>query len=480
LTVVSVVVIIADEWFRTYRSCSPERKTNVFGSIARNLLKLLFALVVITGLGLIGPVGTPVYSNSVLAPDQSGWEVWPMPPTYNSTMYGLDMVDGGDGWAGGAGGQVIHWNGSEWEGVATPFDYAITAIDMVDGNSGWGSTYQGSAIRYNGSSWEIQSDVTSMNLTDIYALSDWDVWATGEQGKVFHYSGGSWSEAWVGERRLYGIDMVSPTDGWVVGSQGFTMHYNGSWNPVASGGDDILFDVDMVSSSEGWAVGYDGAIYHYTGNQFTPVSSPTSEVLWSVSMVSADEGWAVGSNGTLLYYDGSQWLRANPDTGNRHLNAVHMVTDSDGWAVGGNGAVLHYAGKAEVSASSKAVSPKHALTGERLTYTIRVENNGNQPASEVVVTDAIPTNTTYVGGSASPAPDSGPDPLVWTVSNLGVGEHVDLTFQVDITGDLGECWFVINEAVIGLEGDDLQRRASTAVGGGCEATHLPQIKRISR
>ncbi|MGD8339259.1 MAG: hypothetical protein PVH89_00675 [Gammaproteobacteria bacterium] len=55
--------------------------------------------------------------------------------------------------------------------------------------------------------------------------------------------------------------------------------------------------------------------------------------------------------------------------------------------------------------------------GDTLRYTITVHNNGAVPATEVVVTDAVPTNTSYVADSTTlngvaVAPDGGTSPLI--------------------------------------------------------------------
>jgi uncharacterized repeat protein (TIGR01451 family) len=82
----------------------------------------------------------------------------------------------------------------------------------------------------------------------------------------------------------------------------------------------------------------------------------------------------------------------------------------------------------------KQVTPAGTVTpGQQLTYTLCYSNAGQQPATGVVITDTIPANTTYVPGSATPSPSSGPDPLIWDIGTLAGGASGCVTFAVQIS-----------------------------------------------
>ena len=91
--------------------------------------------------------------------------------------------------------------------------------------------------------------------------------------------------------------------------------------------------------------------------------------------------------------------------------------------------------KANDAGESATVEP-----GDTVHYTLTVTVN-NGPASDVVVTDALPDGLTYVDGSADPAAGfsaSGQD-LTWTVGNLAKGAHTfayDATVDEDASGEL--------------------------------------------
>lgn len=77
-----------------------------------------------------------------------------------------------------------------------------------------------------------------------------------------------------------------------------------------------------------------------------------------------------------------------------------------------------------------------------ITYGLKVTNAGNADASNVVVTDVIPTGTTYVAGSAKPAgaaPSYDPtaNTITWTIPTVPAAAgaapgEVDLTFQAKV------------------------------------------------
>ncbi|MGB9889026.1 MAG: hypothetical protein ACPLTQ_05075, partial [Anaerolineae bacterium] len=81
-------------------------------------------------------------------------------------------------------------------------------------------------------------------------------------------------------------------------------------------------------------------------------------------------------------------------------------------------------------AVSKADDPDPVIVGTLLTYTLVVTNHGPSVARGVVVTDTLPPEVAFV--SADPTPSSGPNPLVWLLGDLAVGETRRLTVTVRV------------------------------------------------
>jgi uncharacterized repeat protein (TIGR01451 family) len=196
-------------------------------------------------------------------------------------------------------------------------------------------------------------------------------------------------------------------------------------------------------------------------------------------MVSSTYGWAVGDGGTILRYDGSSWQPvASPTTD--AINTLDMVSCAEGWAFAQGTKILHYKGiPADLSTSRKRVDRLYAAPGDRLTYTITARNSGDCDASGVQVTDAVPPNTSYVGGSLTttqgiPHEPTAGEPLWVEVGTIAPQGVVTITFQVDV-GETGKiCWFVLNKAVVGMGGTEWKPGTGTTIGT-CNRVVVPLV-----
>ncbi|MBN1658874.1 MAG: DUF11 domain-containing protein [Anaerolineae bacterium] len=77
----------------------------------------------------------------------------------------------------------------------------------------------------------------------------------------------------------------------------------------------------------------------------------------------------------------------------------------------------------------KTDNPDPVGIGDLLTYTLTVHNAGPSNAAEVVVTDTLPAEVTFV--SADPAP-VGTDPLEWELGPMSAGETAVITVVVQV------------------------------------------------
>jgi len=111
--------------------------------------------------------------------------------------------------------------------------------------------------------------------------------------------------------------------------------------------------------------------------------------------------------------------------------------------------------------SSQPVPGTRVKTGDRIDYTLIISNTGDGTATNVIVTDPIPTGTTYVVGSAVPALQSGPDPLVWNIGSLAPSQSKSVTFAVIVQNADNSVTAVIN--VAGVSSDQTPKVPSNQV-----------------
>jgi uncharacterized repeat protein (TIGR01451 family) len=451
----------------------------------RTLASLLVALALLAG-PVLGSAEPAVPAAPV--PDLTGWELFGTEST--GTMYTMDMIDSTEGWAGGMAGFMVHYTGGDWVGVETDFDSPIFGIDMLSASSGWGVTYNGQVIRYNGT-WAVHSTPAGAPLNDIYMLSETSGWAVGGPlatgGTILRYNGSAWQQvscpvpSW-----LRAIDMLSASDGWIVGVGGTVLRWNGSaWQGGSIAAGLLLADVDAISATDVWAVGYEvesgGVLYHWDGSAWSRLDSPNGARLNAVRMVNSRFGWAVGEGGTILRYNGSSWQQvASPVTAS--INTLAVVSCTEGWAFAGSPYILHYTGAPpDMSASRKRVDQIYASPDARLTYTITATNSGFCDVDGVQVTDAVPTNTSYVAGSATTTrgtliEPAGGQPLQVQVGAMAPEDEVTITFQVDVVDTGQTCWFVPNRAIVGTGGSQWTLGAVTTIGT-CNHAYVPLVLR---
>ena len=114
---------------------------------------------------------------------------------------------------------------------------------------------------------------------------------------------------------------------------------------------------------------------------------------------------------------------------------------------------------ADISIEKTAVSnPDPAVASGTITYTLTVTNLGPSPATNVVVSDVLPADVTFVEvvsvskGAVNPGVPGDPtQPLIWNVNTLDVNDTETLVFTVWIHRDVEEGDLIINSASVASE-----------------------------
>ena len=169
-----------------------------------------------------------------------------------------------------------------------------------------------------------------------------------------------------------------------------------------------------------------------------------------------------------LYLSGIPWLDENPITGTVAAGESQPVTvtfDASGLTPGTYAADLFVdlsdsastvvtvpvtlnVTEFGLSPSTKDVDLAVANPGDRLTYSIVLDNAEATPIS-AVLTDTIPVNTTYVTGSATGGAtyNTTERRIEWSGSVPGGGSQA-ITFQVDVKAPLYDHTSILNTALI--------------------------------
>ena len=110
---------------------------------------------------------------------------------------------------------------------------------------------------------------------------------------------------------------------------------------------------------------------------------------------------------------------------------------------------------------SKTASPDPVLTGNDLVYTLYYTNSGPSEATNVVITDVTPANTTYQSCGGAACSESG-GIVSWSLSTVSGGSNGSVSFSVTVTDALqtGE---EIDNADYGINADQIAFVAGPAI-----------------
>lgn len=82
--------------------------------------------------------------------------------------------------------------------------------------------------------------------------------------------------------------------------------------------------------------------------------------------------------------------------------------------------------------------------GETLAYTFTVRNNGDEPLTSLLVTDALPANTTYVSCAGADVCTESGGTVTWNLAGLGVNQQRSVTLTVQVNPGLADGTIINN------------------------------------
>ncbi len=268
----------------------------------------------------------------------------------NADLYDVAVV-GDDFWAVGENGVLVHRNQAGFWVLLTPHP-TLRGVGFAGPDAGWAVGATGTVLHYDGKTWSPVDTPLDADLSGLFVDADGIPWVTGGGGLIGRVTPGGWqfvTQPYV-QVDLTAIDLLGEMAGWAVGGWPFQptdgvvfwQRADERWNPRLASDVPPLFDIDVLSQDEAWAVGQDfqveeptraGVVWHYMAGAWTAADSPEVSALFAVEAVSSADVWVAGQDGALLHYDGTAWERS-PMPENIHLYGLHFRLPGDGWAVG--------------------------------------------------------------------------------------------------------------------------------------------------
>jgi uncharacterized repeat protein (TIGR01451 family) len=192
----------------------------------------------------------------------------------------------------------------------------------------------------------------------------------------------------------------------------------------------------------GPSVGTDGTV---TGN-FGTIGSPGFATLTIQVNVTAAAG--------VTFTNGAVVTSSTPDTNNANNTATASTTVSS-------------SAQADV-AVTKSDSPDPVTVGNDLTYTMTVTNNGPSTANDIVLSDSLPTGTTFVSCVSTVGVCSGPPVGSSGVATATIGSLPNLgtatvTLVVNVTAGAGSTITNAAEVTASTADSNLSNNTATSV-----------------
>ncbi|MCY1020160.1 hypothetical protein [Pyxidicoccus sp. MSG2] len=283
---------------------------------------------------------------------EDGW-CWANPTPHGESVTAVWSTAAGELWAGGPGGQALHWDGSRWTALATGLSGDLLLLSGSGASDVWAAGAGAALARWDGRSWGVESLPEGGLPGGLSMLSPSDGWLTqlpsteAPDGRLWRRTAAGWRlvSGATGFSALWGR---SSTEVWALaGGQRLSRWDGMDWVglggalPVPGAGGERYTALWMSpDASTGWAVATSGAIARWSGSGWTAMQSPRAVRFHGVWGSGSADVWLVGAQGTLLHWDGQSLALVESGT-REDLLAVHGTGPGNVWVSGGGGALLH-------------------------------------------------------------------------------------------------------------------------------------------
>lgn len=222
-----------------------------------------------------------------------------------------------DIWAVGSSGDIVHWEGSEWDWTQKATGIAWPAMGGYS-QTAWLGRQPGTMWKFESGTWsEYAYSDSDTNINDIYLYAEGQGWAVGHDNRIHKLQDNDWSLS-LGSfgPDLFGVYAYSEDLAYAVGNSGTVLRWNGQlWSkleglPVSDTAE--LKAVDGSGPNDIWVVGYGDTVLHWDGNSWTEHDiSPNPFTPDPFELVDVDESgdvWVRSYNSSRVYKrSGEDW-----------------------------------------------------------------------------------------------------------------------------------------------------------------------------
>ncbi len=147
-----------------------------------------------------------------------------------------------DIWLVGDGGNIYHYNGSDWKSHSGAWRVDLFAVAGFGPREVYAVGESGSILRFDGQTWSSMASPTEFNLYDIAVTESGEAIAVGEEGTILSLRHGTWKPVVSGtSTRLRRVGTDDNGDRYALGTEILLQSHLGVWSsqPVPRGTRDL-------------------------------------------------------------------------------------------------------------------------------------------------------------------------------------------------------------------------------------------------
>lgn len=280
-------------------------------------------------------------------------------------IYGIKMHSPSLGYAVGASGRILRYDGAGWTSVTSPTTLAFYAVDASpDGGTVMVAGASGRVYVDSGSGWQTRSTPVTSAIYCCAAVSASTMFVGNLAGDLYRSTnaGVNWSKVSASQSSqgavrsirfrdsLNGVLIAAKPPAYYTSDGGLT------WAPAAGIPADLslLMGAAFPGPQEAWAVANQGSVLNSSdgGRSWSNCFDFGSVEPWyGIDIGPGGSGWAVGRyhgvyNTTVIKrFEGGRWINEPLCTSGSYnaLNGVSLTGPNDAWAVGKQGLILRLA-----------------------------------------------------------------------------------------------------------------------------------------